>query len=37
VAQIKNLSHEDSDKLLEKIITTEPKEEGNDDERDPGF
>jgi hypothetical protein len=26
VSQIKNLSHEDSDKLLEKIITTEPKE-----------
>jgi hypothetical protein len=37
VAQIKNLSHKDSDKLLEKIIATKPKEEGGDDEKDPGF
>jgi hypothetical protein len=36
VTQIKNLSHEDSDKLLEKIIATVPKEEG-DDEKDSGF
>jgi hypothetical protein len=28
VTQIKNLSYEDSDKLLEKIIATVPKEEG---------
>jgi hypothetical protein len=31
VTQIKNLSHEDSDKLLEKIIATVPKEEGAED------
>jgi hypothetical protein len=31
VTQIKNLSHEDSDKLLEKIIATVPKEEGVED------
>jgi hypothetical protein len=31
VTQIKNLSHEDSDKLLEKIIATVPKEEGTED------
>jgi hypothetical protein len=37
VSQIKSLSHEDSDKLLEKIIATELKEEGDDDEKDPGF
>jgi hypothetical protein len=37
VTQIKNLSHEDSDKLLEKIIATEPKEDGNEDEKDLGF
>jgi hypothetical protein len=30
VTQIKNLSHEDSDKLLEKIIATVPKEEGTE-------
>jgi hypothetical protein len=37
VTQIKNLSHKDSDKLLEKIIATEPKEDGGDDEKDLGF
>ena len=36
VTQIKNLSHEDSDKLLEKIIATVPKEEG-EDEKNSGF
>jgi hypothetical protein len=38
VSQIKNLSHEESNKLLEKIITTKPpKGEGSDDEKAPGF
>jgi hypothetical protein len=31
VTQIKNLSNEDSDKLLERIIATVPKEEGTED------
>jgi hypothetical protein len=37
VTQIKNLSHEDSDKLLEKIIATIPKEDGGKDEKDSDF
>jgi hypothetical protein len=37
VTQIKNLSHEDLDKLLEKIIATVPKEDGDEDEKELGF
>jgi hypothetical protein len=38
VSQIKGLSHEDSNKLLERIIATKPpKGEGSEDKKDPGF
>jgi hypothetical protein len=37
VTQIKSLSHEDFDKLLEKIIATVSKEDGDDEKKDLGF
>ena len=37
VAQIKALSTNDSDKLLERIIATKPEGEGSDDEKESGF